>query len=367
MNNVVLSKIESQPFGIALENGAWKLLKQKSKALDCNFKGAVLKTIEQLCIDEAEKENNFQNLPCPSTSSWNKLITRQVAGFIKKYHPNLQIEDISLPLELTLFTHIMANNINYSHWYGGKAGSVHFGFDQAKMRTISEILERTYLSKKLGSNIWSSAVAISQELAVSNAKFEALERWIIARFWLKTEEYEAVQCLDLSDSNLFHAINFEWKPFNAKINSFSIKNPFGIPVVLTRIEVQLNQQPWIFYGNGCAESLLEAAEKGSMETLQFLPRKDPEFYVELINSQDPANKRVREWSQLSRFKMDLPSILNNHSTLPVAINVSGAINKAFIEADFSMHVEEMAECPGIFIAYTTHNENWNAISGVPIA
>jgi len=296
-----------------------------------------------------------------------KLATQQVASFIKKYHPNLQIEDISLPLGLTLFTHIMAKNINYSHWYGGNAGSVHFGFDQAKMRTVSEILERTYLSQKLVSNIWSSAIAISQELAESNAKFEALERWIITRFWLKTDECEIAQCLDLNDSNLFQAVAFEWKLFNAEINSFPIKNPFKIPVVITRIEVQLNQQPWIFYGNGCAENLLEAAEKGLMETLQFLPRKAPEFYAELISSQDLAKKRVREWSQLNRFNINLPSILSNHSTFPVATNVFNAINQAFIETDFSMHVEELAECPGIFIAYTTHNENWNAIPGVPIA
>jgi len=367
MSNVVLSKILSQPFAIALENGAWKLLKQKLNSIDNNLQEAALKTIEQLCIGEVEKENNFQHLSCPILSSQNKLVTPQVGNFIKKYHPNLQLEDISLPLELTLFTHIVAKNINNSHWYGGNAGSVHFGFDQAKIRTICEILERTYLSQKFVSNIWSSAVAVSQKQAETNAKFEALERWIITRFWLKTDKHKAVQCLDLRDSNLFQAVTFEWERYNAKINCFSIINPFGIPVVLARIEVQLNQQLWIFYGNGCSENLLEAAEKGLMETLQFLPRKNPEFYVELINSQDPAKKRVRDWSQLCRFKSDLPSILNNYSTLPVATNVSEAINEAFIEADFKMHIEELAECPGIFIAYTTHKENWNTISGIPIA
>ncbi len=367
MNDVVLSKIESQPFGIALENGAWKLLKQKSNLIDSKLMETVLKTIEHLCIGEAEKENNLRHLSCPISSSWNKLLTPEVGNFIKEFHPNLQLEDISLPLELTLFTHIMAKNINYSQWYGGNAGSVHFGFDQAKMRTISEILERTHLSQKFVSNIWSSAVAVSQKLAESNAKFEALERWIITRFWLNTGGYEAVQCLDLSDSNLFQAVTFEWERYNAKIKCFPIKNPFGIPVVVARIEVQLNQQSWIFYGNGCAESLPEAAEKGLMETLQFLPRKDPEFYVNLNNSQEPAKKRVREWSQLCSFNIDLHSNLNNHSVLTVATNVSEAIDEAFIEADFNMQIEEIPECPGIFIAYTTHKENWNTISGVPIA
>lgn len=364
MNYVVLSKIESQPFGIALNNGAWKLLKQKSNYLDCNIEEEVLKAIEQLCSNEAEKENCFHEPLGSNTLSWNKLISPKIASFIKKYHPCLQLEDISQPLGMTLFTHIIVKNINYSNWYGGIAGSVHFAFEQAKMRTISEILERTYLSQKLSDNIWSSAVATSPERAESNAKFEALERWIITRFWLNTNEYEIVQCLDLTESDLFQAVAFEWMPFSKLINSFTIRNPFGIPVVLTQVQVVINQQLWFFYGNGSGENLQEAVEKGLMETLQFIPRKDTQFYVELINSQDPAKKRVQEWSNSNRLKNDLSSIRINHSIPRITNNI---LDSAFTEANFTIHVEEITECPGIFIAYSTHNENWNSISGVPIA
>lgn len=44
------------------------------------------------------------------------------------------------------------------------------------------------------------------------------------------------------------------------------------------------------------------------------------------------------------------------------------IEDAFNNTDFDIHIEEIRECPGIFVAYTTSkNETWRDISGVPIA
>lgn len=93
-----------------------------------------------------------------------------------------------------------------------------------------------------------------------------------------------------------------------------------------------------------------------METLQFIPGCDKKFYEFLTNSQEPSVQRILQWSQPNSAYKDSPYIFLNDA----------AESLSFSQLNF--HVEELPECPGIFVAYSVAKQiSWRNFPGIPIA
>lgn len=364
MNKSILSKIELPPFGIRKRDGGWRVLNQKDSLSEETSAEIIYPIIHELCVNESKINNKIEEF---ERNCYDDLFSIETANYIKMHQPNLKLEDISLQIGLTLFTHIVATHIDCHQWLGGNAGSVHYDYDQAKKRTVCEVLERIYLNQNGKCNIWSSAIAPSPQMAQKLARIEALERWVTMKFWQRKEGYDVYECIDLSQDELLSAISFEWEKYKAEMTCVSLNNPFGIRVALAKIIVNFNNRLWTFYGNGCGENKIIAAQKACLESLQFIPGRNVDLFDSLEHSNEPSIKRVMQWSQDCKFGREfIPTGIFKPAFLE-DLDFSTRIENAFNSINIEITIEKIDNID-IYISYTTAKcKNWWEIEGIPIA
>lgn len=357
----ILSKIEEPPYGIR-QNGSWKLFGKLSNSQD------LFSSLEKFIAMKYTKKTNLNE----GIADWSHLISIEVADYLSKYHPKLKLIDVSISRDFILFSQIQAQNINPTYWKGGNAGSVQFALEDAKRRTIAEVIERTVLSS-IKQIIWASAVAPNYELAEFYAKLESIERWIMMAWWQEDPLFKITENIipyfTENQKHLIDAILFEWEPYHAHVQCVKVLNPFGLEVALAIVDAVIDGKHWRFYGNGLDANLASAAEKACLETLQFIPGPHSLAWLELEKSNDENDQRIFSWSKHSKNHL----FANRHRFSPEDFKpiqktktFYEKINQIVESIYLRAQVIELPDHANIFVSYIVSSVDWRKEKAVPI-
>ena len=285
--------------------------------------------------------------------------------YLYSRHPKLQFLNFSEQCDLTIITHIQATGTNDLLMVGNSsAGSSQFTKNEARNRTICEVLERTAL-KELHiptDKIWGSAVAPTIQLAKLLAIEECIERWITHKAFLNIANYNfnKINMQTLPQNGFVETILFEWEQYEAQIDTFAVTNPYNISVILIRIEVLVNDTNWTFFSNGIGNDYTQALMKAFLESIQFVPGKKAPNWSEL----KIENKRLNEWKTIElEFIENI--VLYDPITNDVYYNL---LSHIFNEIQGNINVCQIPECDNIYLGYANlHSQNWSQFKGIPIA
>ncbi len=364
--SALLTRFKLLPPGIKKPNGSWMLLNVKQ---DTNYTDFLAHQANEI-IQTNSVEND------PSILNWDLLFTSEVAQYLISRHPKLQFVDLSEYCELTLFTHIQACGMEETRYVcGSNPGASHFFKQEARNRTISEVLERTLLLelKMPLDKIWGSAIAPCSKLSEHHAIEECIERWITYLAFSKTDNsyFVKINISEIPANDTVKGILFEWEKYEACVDAFSIRNSFGVPIILIRIQVIIQKKLWTFYSNGSGKTFLSAIIKALLESLQYVPGRYPEAWIKKILQNSVHNSRLIDWQHFS-----LEFELKNEHTYYLLKETSmcfesynALLLKSFSHLGGRIISETFNECPGINLscAYIPDHLNWSDYKGVPIS
>lgn len=361
----LLTRLNLSPPGVKRLNDNWSLLKTNNN--NSKYEDFLAQLANKIMQEEKEQKNSFENM-------WLKISSSEIGKYILSRHPQIQFLDFSEYCDLILITHIQAVGIEKKYWTGkSRAGSSQFTKIDAKNRTISEVLERTFISEFQLSldKIWGSAIAPTEVFAKLYAAEECLERWITYQACLNKNGFKLIKTTlsDFYSFDFIQAIYFEWEKYNGKINIFSAENPYKLNVILVKVEVTIDGKCWVFYSNGIGNTPFQAIRKALLESIQFIPGKNEKLWLEELEKQ--STDRLKEWQYCElnfddKIKKDLRSgwtVWNDkQSYLKHILEIIKIVNG-------DIFIRSSSECQGIYFGYVhlSNEQNWDDYKGIPIA
>jgi hypothetical protein len=365
----LLSRISSKECGFLKNDGSWTLIKSRNEqdiSIDL-FKGHITKYLTEW----SEDKNNPSHIS-DLTEYNKKILNGELSAYVNKFHPGIKLLDISNLSRLCVFTYIIASNIDQNNWIGGNSGSVQFKREDAVLRTLFEIVERTELKRNHIdlSNIWGSSVTSLSSFSSFKAEEEALERFITFNTWNLEPGYFYIQ-IPISEillSDRLKSILYEWKKYSANLEFYFLKNPFKINVVLIKIQICCTDSCLFFYSNGIGENLLLALEKALLESLQFV-QADKIFKKEM--TENPINSRILDWQKF-KFTVELGTNIEKECSLKNINSVNNykeLINSIFRHIGGETITLKVLETHNLFLGYSRFflNKCWYSYKGIPIA